>query len=553
MYTVRQLIIRAMLLGVTFGLSATTGAAGTDDRPNLLLIIADDLGYADIGAVGSEIETPNIDSLAASGVLFTQFHTANMCAPTRAMLFSGNNNHVAGMARQDSVGLGGNPFTGPGVPFPSYEASLSDRVVPFPKLLQEAGYHTSLVGKWHLGLKQENSPVSAGFTRSWAMLEGAASHFSNAGMEPGGTRYRMDGVEVDWPEGAYSTALYTDKAIEYVDEALADDHPFLAVVSYTSPHWPLQVPDEYLDLYAGRYEQGYDALRSERFEQLKKAGVISADATFPQRNPNVMPWDELSAEARRIEARKMELYASMVDNLDDHIGRLLSHLESRNELDNTVIVFMGDNGAAGEDMMETPFGGHLRETYTTEYASMGKPGSFISYGPQWAEAGSAPFSRYKGYSRQGGIVAPLIVAGAGVAEAEAPAREFLTVMDLAPTFLELAGVNYPEDAGLSPMLGTSLVDYLAGRKQTVHDAEEVTVMAHWGSAMVRKGDWKLVTPGSPYLGSVIRDAEFELFDLSRDPGETRNLADEEKDKFAEMLGIWRTTRRQLGIIVPQDL
>ena len=318
-----------------------------ESRPNILLIVADDLGYADLGVMGSEIATPNIDALARSGILFSQFHSANMCAPARAMLLSGNNNHVAGMARQDSRGLGGNPVTGPGIPMRGYEAALSDRIVPFPKVLRDSGYHTSIVGKWHLGFELENSPLAAGFSRSWVLLDGSGDHFSDLGVVEGGSTYRADDQLVEWPRDAYSTEFFTDTLIEFIGEGLEQDQPFFAFASYTAPHWPLQVPDEYLDLYAGEYDAGYDALRERRFSQLIEAGIIPADSTFPDRNSDITPWEDLSAEQQRVESRRMELYAAMVDNLDDHVGRLLDYLRERDALENTLIIFMGDNGAAG--------------------------------------------------------------------------------------------------------------------------------------------------------------------------------------------------------------
>ena len=311
-----------------------------DTRPNVLLIVADDLGYGDLGVYGSDIRTPHIDGLAAEGILFTQFHAAPMCAPTRAMLLSGNKNHVAGMGRQNASGL----LT----QLPGYETHLSDRIAPLPRLMRDAGYHTYSVGKWHLGTETEHSPLAVGFERSFHLLQGAGNHFNAVGYSDGGTTYREDGELVEYPEGRYSTELYTDRLIEFIDSH-DDDRPFFAFAAYTSPHWPLQVPPEDLDLYRGRYEDGYDRLRERRFESLKGAGIIPPASTLPPRNDAITPWDDLAPEMQRRESRKMELYAAMVDNLDRHVGRLIDHLKATDRYDDTVIVFMGDNGAAGED------------------------------------------------------------------------------------------------------------------------------------------------------------------------------------------------------------
>ncbi|MEZ4702570.1 MAG: arylsulfatase [Rhodothermales bacterium] len=517
--------------------------AGADvERPNILLLVADDLGYADLGIYGSDIRTPNIDALARRGMRFTQFHTAPMCAPTRAMLLSGNNNHVAGMGIQ---GGGSGAFAG----IPGYEGHLSDRVAPLPGLLRDAGYHTYTVGKWHLGYERDQSPMAAGFERSFNLLNGAGNHFDAVGFHEGGSRYREDGEETTYPTGRYSTDLYTDRLIEFIASNRGDGRPFFAFAAYTSPHWPLQVPAEELDRYAGRYDRGYDALREERFASLKRAGIVPADATLPPRNDAIAPWETLSPERRREESRKMELYAAMVENLDGHVGRLIDYLKASGLYDNTLIVFMADNGAAAEDFYNVgEFRDYLRAHYDNRYENMGQPNSFVSYGPAWAEAGSAPFSRHKGYTREGGIVAPMIVAGPGVASQDVIDRSYLTVMDLAPTFIEIAGAAYPADGSARPMLGESVAGYLAGRADRIHDEAYTTLVLHGGRAFVRQGRWKLVTLEPPFS-----EEAFELFDVEADPGETRNLAGEEPETYRELLALWRTKRAELGIVLQSDL
>jgi arylsulfatase len=518
------------------------GENADDTRPNILLIVADDLGYADLGSFGSNIQTPNIDLLAAEGIRFTQFHTAPYCAPTRAMLLSGNNNHVAGMARQGRSGL-------LDYPVPGYENSLSDRIVPFPRLLQAAGYHTYTVGKWHLGLADENSPRAAGFSRAFNLLQGAGTHFNAIGYSKNDSKFRFDDELVDYPVGRYSTEVYTDQLIEFIDSNRDDGKPFFAFAAYTSPHWPLQVPDEYLDLYAGQYDDGYDALRVRNFETLKAAGIIPANSTLPPRNDAITPWEELDDEQRRKEARKMELYAAMVDNLDDHVGRLLDYLRGSGLYDNTLIIFMSDNGAAGEDFYnEGPFVEHLQANFDNAYEKMGTAESFVSYDDPWAEAGSAPFMRRKGYTREGGIAAPIIMAGPGVEGAGLIDRTYLTVMDLAPTFLEIAGAAYPADGSVRPMLGESMRAFLAGEAESVHDDDYVTTLYHGGRAYLRQGDWKIANLEGPFS-----EDDFELFNLAEDPGESTDLAHRHPEKYAELIDLWREQRRELGILLPQDL
>ena len=512
------------------------------DRPNILLIVADDLGYADLGVHGSAIRTPNIDGLAAAGTLFTQFHTAPMCAPTRAMLLSGNNNHVAGMARQSRRNLAGYPV-------PGYEASLSERIAPLPRLLRDAGYHTYTVGKWHLGLTVDTSPREAGFSRSFSLLDGAGTHFDDIGFFEGGSTYWADDDFANYPVGEYSTEIYTDRLIEFIDSNKDDGKPFFAFAAYTSPHWPLQVPDDYLELYAGQYDAGYDDLREANFSALKTAGIIPAESSLPPRNDAIAPWESLGADEQRRESRKMELYASMVDNLDDHIGRLLDYLQKEGLYENTLIVFMADNGAAAEDFYNVgPYSDYVQANFDNAYETMGTAVSFVSYGDPWAEAGSAPFMRRKGYSREGGIVAPMIVAGPGVANTGSITSSYATVMDLAPTFLDFAAAKYPDDGSVRQMLGESMRSFLAGTAEGVHSEDYVTVMYHGGRAYLRQGDWKISNLEPPFS-----ENDFELFNLAADPGETNNLAESHADKYEELIKAWTAERRELGIILPQDL
>lgn len=537
-----SLILVCFSAGCSNSSNDSSANSEPDDRPNILLIVADDLGYADLGIYGSDIQTPNIDALAAQAMLFTQFHTAPFCAPTRAMLLSGNNNHVAGMARQGRIGLLDSPVRG-------YENSLSDRIVPFPRLLQEAGYHSYTVGKWHLGLEAETSPHAAGFSRAFNLLDGAGTHFDAVGFFEGGSTYRQDEDLVEYPAGRYSTDLYTDRLIEFIDANKDDGNPFFAFAAYTSPHWPLQVPDEYLDLYAGHYDDGYDALRERRFDSLQEAGIIPLSSELPPRNDAITPWENLTSDERRRESRKMELYAAMVDNLDDHVGRLLEYLKSNDLYENTIIVFMSDNGAAAEDFYNRGDSKeYLRANFDNAYEKMGTAESFVSYGAQWAEAGSAPFQRHKGYTREGGIVAPMIIAGPGVAARGVIDSTYLTVMDLAPTFLDIAGAQYPDDGSVRPMLGESITRFLAGEADVVHDENHVTTLYHAGRAYLRQGNWKISNLEPPF-----NEADFELFDLATDPGESNNLADDEPEKLAELIELWGEERERLGIILPQDL
>jgi len=340
--------------------------------------------------------------------------------------------------------------------------------------------------------------------------------------------------------------------IGFIDDGLGDGKPFLAVATYTSPHWPLQVPVPELDSYAGRYDAGYDKLREDNFESLKTAGIIPQSSFLPPRNEAITSWEDLDAEQQHRESRKMELYAAMVTNLDGHVGRLVEFLKSKDLYENTLIIFMSDNGAADEDFYNDPnyqaFMEYTRANYDNTHENMGMPDSFVSYGAQWAEAGSAPFQRHKSYTREGGITAPMIIAGRGVSFRGNKNSSYLTVMDLAPTFLELAGIDYPADDSVQAMRGESINAFLFGETDVVHDENYVTVHSHGGRMLIRKGKWKLTNLEPPF-----DESKLELFNLETDPGETNNLAASEPEKHKEMLDLWREERKKLRIVLPQDL
>lgn len=522
---VHSVMLRRMFILLLCSLFSADTFSQKGNRTNILLIVADDLAYADLGCYGGDIRTPNIDNLAAEGRLFTQFHTAPTCAPTRAMLLTGNNNHVAGMGRQ---GGAGGPWE---ASQPGYEGFLSDRVIPFPVLLQESGYFTCTVGKWHLGKKPEHSPKAKGFVKSFSLLQGASNHYNSVGLAPNDTLslYSADGKFADYPTGRYSTEFYTDKLIEFIKDR--QGKPFFAFAAYTAPHWPLQAPAAN-DRYRGKYDMGYDSLRMLRFASLKHAGIISENQKLPPRLASVKPWKDLSVDEKRTESRKMELYAAMVDKLDEQIGRLIVFLKEQGIYNNTMIIFMSDNGGAGEDFfVQKPYADFIAPRYNNKYENMGSATSFISYGHSWAVAGGAPFSYYKGYATEGGTLAPMIITGGGVVHGIS--REFVTVMDIAPTILEWAGVSYPAKRTVRPMLGASMVPHLRDDVEHPHDSTYAYGVWAGGNASFRRGRWKLVNIERPY-----REDRLKLYDVVNDPGETNDLSAARPATYNKMLERW---------------
>jgi arylsulfatase len=526
------------LIGSSISCSEKENKKEADKRPNIVLIVADDLGFGDIGCYGGDIKTPNIDNLASNGIRFSSFHTAPMCAPTRAMLLSGNDNHIAGMGGQ---GLITEEF--------GYEGKLTNRIITIPDLLKDAGYHTYMAGKWHLGHEPESNPHQKGFEHSFVLLEGAGNHYTNqSALKNGKSNYTEDGDSIVWKDGNYSTDFYTDKIIEYINLNKDDEQPFFAFAAYTSPHWPLQVDNKYWEKYKGIYNDGYDKLKERRLNSLKKTGIIPQNATLPPNHERVIPWDSLSIDQKKIEARKMELYAGMVDNLDHNIGRLINYLKEIGEYENTLFVFMSDNGAANRDFINNDRFKTLREYYNDDYENMGNANSYISYGPQWAEAGSSPFRYYKDYATQGGINTTMIISGPSVNRKNKIHHGFTSLLDLAPTFYEVANTTYPnvfKENEVYPLKGNSLVPFISGKTNEIHNPDYVFVIEHYGNAMVRKGNWKITNYIRPFALE-----NFALYDLSKDIGEQNDLKVTEPEKYEEMLMEWMKFTNEVKVQIP---
>ena len=521
--------------------SNPSGQSSDIKRPNILLLVADDLGYADLGCYGGDIETPNIDNLSQNGIRFSRFHTSPLCSPTRAMLLSGNDNHIAGIGRQ---GLVTDQF--------GYEGRISDRVAIIPEVLKSAGYHTYMAGKWHLGADSVANPVNRGFERSFVNLDGAGNHFDDYGIFENYPKVPLmeDGQSARWKEGRYSTDLFTDKLIEYIGSNIEDEQPFFAFAAYTAPHWPLQVDEKYWKKYEGKFDEGYEALKEGRLESLKKAGLIPENAVLPPNHPSVLPWDSLTPHEQKKESRKMELYAGMVDNLDVNIGRLIEFLEEIDELENTIIVFMADNGAAAEDFYyHDVYGPYIQEHFTdTSYQQMGTPRSFVSYGPQWAEVGSAPFRYFKSMATEGAVVAPMIISGHGVQNKNKTYHGFISLMDLAPTFYELAEATYPKrfvDRELFPLKGKSITSIFDDMNRIVHDSTDVFAVEHGERVILIKGNWKIVNEEPPF-----EKENFKLFNLSNDLAELKDLREREKEKFDELIKEWNKYSSEIGVQFP---
>lgn len=518
-------------------------------RPNILYILLDDLGFSDLGCYGSDIATPNIDALAASGQVFSGFRTAPMCGPSRAMMISGNSNHIEGMGRMMNKLKKHRRYHG----LKHYEEDISDRIVAFPKLLQQAGYTTSIVGKWHLGWKENSLPSNQGFDNTCVLRHGISNYYNHKNYSIGGPKdsissYYSNGQPISYPEGTYATQWYTDKMLDFLQQEHAENPntPFFAFASFTSPHWPLQVPQAYWDKYKGKYDDGYQALMERRLEGLKTKGIIENNLYLPP-YPDVKNWEDLKPAEQKYEARKMEIFSGMVTNVDYHIGRIIQYLKESGQYENTIILVHSDNGAAAEDLSKVPaFKDNILSWNDNAYENMNKPNSFIALGANWAQACSVPFRKYKQMMYEGSMASPFIIAGKGIPQSKKVRKEFFTIQDIAPTFLEIAGITYPsewKEKTIEPQRGVSALPYLQQKAEKVHEKEYVFALEHRRTAFLRKGNWKITNQTDAANNDL-----FKLFHLTTDFSEQINVATKEPEKLAELLMDWEQYKKEVGVI-----
>ena len=543
-YSIFKLTLFRIFFMLTALIANPSNAAGT--RPNILLIVVDDMGYSDITPFGGEIDTPNIAALAKSGMLFTDFHTSASCSPTRSMMLTGTDNHLAG------VGSMGELLTPNQVGKPGYEGYLNHRVASIQTLLSDAGYFTAMAGKWHLGEELAQDPSRRGFQKAYTMLSGGASHFDDEWMMYANYTpiYRENGVRVHVPKGFYSSEFYTSKLIEYIDQRPADQ-PFFAYLAFTAPHDPLHAPDDWVDRYNGKYDAGYDALCQARLEQLKSLGFIAPDAQPYPRLPYVPAWDELTADQKKIEARRMEVYAAMIANIDHQLGRLFEYLKKANQWQNTLVIFMSDNGANGLQMHQYPDTDKawVEKNSDNRFENLGRQYSRMAAGPAWAQVSMTPFRMFKAFVAEGGIRSPLIIAGPGVEKPGARIDAFSHVMDIAATILEASQTPHPGSSykgrRVEPLRGQSLLPVLSGKADVVYQDDIAVSWELFGMRAVRKGDFKLLWLVEPY-----GPENWQLYNLAKDPGETVDLSQRMPELRTEMIAIWNRYSQETGVILP---
>ena len=553
-----SIITLLLCLSITSTLSGffagTAEAAKESNRPNFLLIVADDLGYSDLGSYGGEINTPVLDNLASKGVRYTNFYVSPTCSVTRSMLLSGTDNHISGLGNMGEL-RAPNQMGKPG-----YEGVLNKRVASVAELLRDCGYHTYMAGKWHLGLKPDQIPHARGFERDFSLLVGGGSHFDdqwNLEWQIPKAPYTEDGRPLDkLPKGFYSTKTYTDKTIQFIEEGREDGKPFFAYMAFTAPHGPLHLPDDWLRRYKNRYDEGWDGIRQQRLARMQELGIVDKGVNAADRLYFLPRSTALTPAVRVMQGRKMELYAAMVEYMDDQIGRVFDYLKKIGQYDNTVIIFISDNGAEGNDLRAMVAGQvgsmgflHAMNNFAEDgHNSLGRKGTYAEYGPAWAQVSSVPFRIYKGWVSEGGIRSPLIVSGPGVqGVGELNKEAILHVMDITPTLLELADCQHPDTykgRKVAPMQGKSWVGMFAGSTQSPRTSDDWLGWELFNNRAIRQGDWKI-----SWLYRPLGTEDWQLFNLAEDPGEQYDLSVKFPEKKKELVALWDEYVKMNGVII----
>ncbi len=485
-------------------------------KPNILLIMADDLGFSDIGCYGSEIKTPHLDALASEGMRLKQCYNNGICAPSRASLLTGQYPHKAGMG-----------FFNSNLGTPAYQGFLNKESLTFGEIFKNAGYKTYLSGKWHVGNDSSKWALERGFDRFFGFISGASSFFDSKPVNKGANNYFVDGNQKFYPpKDYYLTDDLTQRGIGFLKEN-NKKQPFLLYMAYSSPHWPLHAKPQDIEKYRGKYDMGWDSLRNLRFQKQVALGLVNKNQ-LPYKDKSLPAWNSLSFDERQYWVKKMEVYAAMVDNLDQNIGQLVQYLKETGQLDNTLIVFVSDNGAEGWDFSK------MEMALPRNSGPVGTANSNESYTKNWSQASNMPFREYKATAYEGGISTPFIARLPNVIPANTVKEGGVHFVDFVPTFIDLAGISYPKtynNTQSHPLAGESFANLLRSRPDSsgrgANWTRSTPIFYEWmGNRMVRSGKWKLI--------STYPKNEWELYDIENDRTETTNLATKNQEKVAEM-------------------
>ena len=525
------LFIAFLFSACNTGRNAGGDSGKSSAPPNIVLILADDMGYSDLGCYGGEINTPNLDQLADEGVRFTQFYNAARCCPTRASLLSGLYPHQAGMGAMIN-----DPATTPEGPYQGY---LSKHAVTIAEVLKQANYYTASSGKWHVGEERPHWPTDRGFDNYYGLISGAANYFDITRTKENGIKrhFAIDSAEYMPPnEGFYMTDAITENAVKFLKKAESKDQPFFLYLAYTAPHWPLHAKQEDIDKYLGKYMSGWDVLRKERYERMIEMGLIDASWGLSERDAQVTPWEELDAEQKERMDLLMSIYAAQVDCMDRGIGEVLAQLEAMGEKDNTIVMFLSDNGGSEET---GAFGRDFWGNFWDGDARPGSGDSYHSYGGSWANLSNTPFRYYKKRTHEGGVATPFIVSWPKeLKQVGELIHQPGHIIDIMATICEVARVEYPEtysDNTIVPLPGQSFMPALRGDERA---REEPIFWEHIGNRAIRQGDWKLVAR---------KGEEWELFNLATDRSEMNNLIESEAEKAQQLLELYQEWASQVGV------
>lgn len=529
--------MRELLLGLSLLFIGTAQGQNASPPPNVIVILIDDAALMDLGVYGGEARTPNIDALAARGAMFTQYRTSPLCAPTRAMLLTGLDNHLTGVATIPEV----LPKEHEGQP--GYTMALEPRVLTLADRLRAAGYRTLMSGKWHLGETAAEMPQNHGFDRSFSLAASGADNWDDKSYMPyyKDAPWWEDGEEASLPDEFYSSEFLVDKMISYLGET-DSNAPFFAYLPFQAIHIPVQAPAEFIANYDGVYDAGWHALRQARYERAQDLGLISAGAPLAPMPDGSRDWDSLSSKDQALYTAMMEVNAAMLEAMDFHIGRFVDHLRATGQYENSIFVITSDNGPEhnrGDNDWRLSVWQSLNG-YNIDADRAGLEGSWGFIGPEWAAAAASPGALFKFYATEGGIRVPLIIAGPGVqpAKIDAPAM----VSDITPTLLDWTDAPpAPRDA--RPITGRSLLPVLRGTAASVYGPEDIRVIEVSGNTALYKGDYK-ITRSMPPVGN----AQWQLFNMRDDPGETRDLSAAEPENLAQMIAAYDNYAASVGVL-----
>tara|TARA_R110002096_G_scaffold73793_1_gene174959 strand:+ start:183 stop:1958 length:1776 start_codon:yes stop_codon:yes gene_type:complete len=510
-------------------------------RPNFVLVLVDDAAFMDFGIYGGEARTPVIDRLARRGVMFSNYHSSPLCAPSRAMLLTGLDNHRTGLATIPEV----LPPEHRGQP--GYGMSLEPGVVTVADRLQAAGYRTYMTGKWHLGHGEGDLPDAHGFDRSFVLDASGADNWDEQPYMP---YYRTadwfeDGQRAHLPDEFYSSEFLVDRMMDYIDSDAGSADPFFAYLAFQAIHIPIQAPAEFTDNYRDTYGEGWERLRQDRAARAVDLGLVPATTSAMPLPDRMRAWSDLSEADRALYARSMAVNAGMLEAMDHHLGRLVEHLENTDQFDNTIFIVTSDNGPEPSNpVAERGFGTWMNlQGYTRELENLGERGSYAFIGPEWAMAAAAPFNLFKFYASEGGLRVPFLIAGPGI-EGGRRSEAAGYVTDVTPTILDLAGLSAPTD----DLTGRSLRSVITGAADTAYQPLDAVGFEVSGNSALFRGSHKLVRNMAPW-----GDGSWQLFDLSSDPGETVDLASQHPELTAAMLRDYAAYAATNGVLdLPDD-